>query len=101
MESMEEIFYYSELYDIYGDLLTSKQQLYFEDYYFNNLSLGEIAENYSISRNAIYNQLQIIIKHLKVYDEKMGLFNKKKKIDKLLDSGVEFISVSDLKKILM
>ena len=30
------------LYDYYGELLTSKQQLYFEDYYFNNLSLKEI-----------------------------------------------------------
>ena len=29
------------VYDYYGELLTEKQQLYFEDYYFNNLSLQE------------------------------------------------------------
>lgn len=98
---MDEIFYYSELYDIYGSLLTGKQRLYFEDYYFNNLSLGEIAENYSISRNAVYNQLQIIIKHLKKYDEKMNLLNKKKQFDILIDSGAEYISMDDLKKIIM
>ncbi|MBO5138307.1 MAG: hypothetical protein J6B89_01535 [Bacilli bacterium] len=98
---MDEIFYYSELYDIYGNLLTEKQRLYFEDYYFNNLSLGEIAENYSISRNAVYNQLQIIIKHLKEYDEKMSLLDKKRQFDILIDSGAEYISMDDLKKIIM
>ena len=32
---MEYRFYIIDLYDIYGELLTSKQQNYFEDYYFN------------------------------------------------------------------
>ena len=35
------------LYDYYGVLLTEKQQNYFKDYYFNNLSLSEISENNS------------------------------------------------------
>ena len=52
------------LYDYYGELLTKKQQLYFEDYYFNNLSLQEIAEDYSISRNAVYNSLKEIEKKI-------------------------------------
>ena len=45
---MEEVLYYTELFDFYGTLLTEKQQNYFKDYYFNNLSLSEIAENYEI-----------------------------------------------------
>ena len=48
------------VYDYYGELLTEKQQLYFEDYYFNNLSLQEIAINYNVSRNAVYNSLKEI-----------------------------------------
>ena len=40
-----------ELYDIYGLLLTDKQRMYFEEYYFMDLSLQEIADNYEISKN--------------------------------------------------
>ena len=48
---MEKFIYLNNLYDLYGLLLTKKQQLYFEEYYFNNLSYGEISEKYQISRN--------------------------------------------------
>ena len=37
---MEDIVYYNELYDLYGELLTDKQRKYFEDYYFYNLSFS-------------------------------------------------------------
>ena len=37
---MEETIYLSTLFDYYGVLLTDKQRLYFEDYYFNNLTLS-------------------------------------------------------------
>ena len=64
---MEEYVYYNNLYDCYYKLLTDKQKKYFEDYYFSNLSLGEIAENYNVSRNAVYKQIQITINKLKEY----------------------------------
>ena len=57
---MEKMIYLNCLFDLYGNLLTEKQQLYFKDYYFNNLSYGEISDKYDISRNAIYHQLQLI-----------------------------------------
>ena len=50
----------SILYDYYGELLTDKQQNYFKDYYFDNLTLSEISENYNISRNAIHKSLKEI-----------------------------------------
>ena len=55
---MEERNYLIILYDFYGELLTDKQRMYFEDYYFNNLSLSEIAENLGVSRNAVHKQLK-------------------------------------------
>ena len=55
---MEELVHYTLLYDIYGSLLTDKQRAYFEDYYFNNLSLSELASIYNISRNAIHRQIK-------------------------------------------
>ena len=55
---MEEIIYYSALFDYYQNLLTDVQRKYFEDYYFNNLSLQEIADSYDVSRNAISKTLK-------------------------------------------
>lgn len=81
---MEDMFYYNELYDIYASLLTDKQRDYYEDYYFNNLSLGEMAINYKVSRNAIFKQLRIAVSKLLEYEEKLGFWDKMKKLDSIL-----------------
>ena len=81
---MEEIVYLNNLFDLYGDLLTEKQKMYFMDYYFDNLSYGEISSKYNISRNAIFHQLKIIEKKLKFYEDKLRLLYKKEKIDKII-----------------
>ena len=54
---MEERDYYIILYDLYSSLFSVKQKEYFEDYYFNNLSLSEISENVGVSRNAIHKSI--------------------------------------------
>ncbi len=91
---MEDVIYYNNLYDCYGCLLTDKQREYFEDYYFNNLSLAEMAENYEVSRNAIFKQLHIVIDKLVEYENKLKLYEKKEKFTKLLDE----VSDSKLKE---
>lgn len=83
---MEDVLYFNELYDLYGCLLTAKQRVYFEDYYFNNLSFSEMAENYNISRNAIFKQLHITTDKLKEYESKLHLLAKKKKLEVLVKS---------------
>ena len=82
---MEELLYYCDLYDLYGSLLTEKQQEYFKDYYFNNLSFSEMAENYDVSRNAIFKQLHITTDKLEEYESKLGLLKKKKKLLEIID----------------
>ena len=77
---MEDRVYLINLYDFYGELLTEKQQLYFEDYYFNNLTFEEIGDNNSISRNAIHKQVKEVIERLNFYEEKLGLYFKSNKI---------------------
>ena len=72
------------LYDFYGELLNDKQREYFEDYYFNNLSLGEISENVGISRNAIHKNIKGSEEKLYFYEEKLGLYQKRKIMEKLL-----------------
>ena len=59
------------LYDYYGELLTDLQKEYFEDYYFSNLSLSEIAENNNVSRNAVHNQIKVCEEKLENYEEKL------------------------------
>lgn len=80
---MEEVLYYTELFDFYGTLLTEKQQDYFKDYYFNNLSLSEIAENHGITRNAIHNQLRKVKEKLEYYEKNLQLVDKQEKVKKI------------------
>ena len=89
---MEELVYFNELYDLYGGLLTEKQQEYFEDYYFNNLSLAEIAENNDTSRNAIHKQIKDTENKLLAYEDKLRLcekYQELKEIIKDLDEDIK------------
>ena len=83
---MDKTLYYINLYDYYGELLTSKQKFYFEAYYFNNLSLSEISEEEGITRNAIYRQLKVAEDKLKYYEDKLELLKKSKEIKKLIEN---------------
>lgn len=94
---MEDIVYYNALFDLYENLLTEKQKIYFKDYYFNNLSFSEMAENYGVSRNAIFKQLHITVEKLKEYEEKLNLYDKNIKIKQI----AEKIEDKNLKKELL
>lgn len=85
MTEFEKKEYYSSLYDLYKNLLTDKQRSYFEDYYFNDLSLFEIADNAHVSRNAIYDQLKKVTDNLDNYENKLGLLKKENKLNELLE----------------
>ena len=82
---MEDILYYSNLYDYYGSLLTSKEKEYFEEYYFNNLSLQEIADNYNISKNAVSKSLKEAKEKLVFYEKALHLNKNRETIKSLLD----------------
>jgi len=81
---MEERDYLIILYDFYSGLLSDKQQEYFEDYYFNNLSLGEIAENTGLSRNAIHKNIKRKEEKQKFYEEKLELYKKKNIVEDII-----------------
>ena len=81
---MEDVILYNELYDLYGGLLTDKQREYFEDYYFNNLSFSEMAEDYDVSRNAVFKQVHIVIDKLNEYESILHLKEKKDKLNLIL-----------------
>ena len=74
------------LFDYYKDLLSDIQIKYFEEYYFNNLSLGEIADLYNVSRNAVHKQIKTCENKLKFYEEKLKVIDKSNKILKEIEN---------------
>lgn len=88
---MKDRLYLINLYDLYGSLLTEKQQAYFEDYYFSNLSLSEIAENLGVSRNAVHNQLMSVEEKLFYYENHLHLYERNNKIRKVISELEEKI----------
>ena len=81
---MEQRDYLIILYDFYGELLSDDNKGYFEDYYFDNLSLGEISDNAGISRNAVHKHIKSCEAKLMFYEEKLRLYDKDKKLRNLL-----------------
>ena len=85
MEKNVEI---SLLCQLYGKLLTEKQVEFIEDYYNNDLSLSEIAENHNITRQAVRDIIKKGEKKLFEYEEKLMFMkrtlNQEKKIEKAL-----------------
>ncbi|MDI7741634.1 putative DNA-binding protein [Lysinibacillus fusiformis] len=64
------------LFDFYQALLTDKQRSYMELYYLDDHSLGEIAESYKVSRQAVYDNIRRTEAMLEEYEDKLRLFEK-------------------------
>ncbi|MBM7647159.1 putative DNA-binding protein YlxM (UPF0122 family) [Bacillus ectoiniformans] len=64
------------LYDFYQSLLTDKQRSYMSLYYLDDFSLGEIAEEYAVSRQAVYDNIKRTEAMLEEYENKLLLFKK-------------------------
>jgi len=64
------------LYDFYQDLLTEKQKQYMTLYFEDDLSLGEIAEEFKISRQAVYEHIKRAATLLEDYEAKLQLLHK-------------------------
>ena len=61
------------LYDFYGPLLTKRQQYFMELYFGEDLSLGEIAAEFNVSRQAVYDILNRAEAALQGYEERLKL----------------------------
>ena len=76
------------LYDLYGKILTDKQSEFIDNYYNNDLSLSEIADNNQITRQAVRDIIKKGEKKLFEYEEKLAfmkrMLKQNKKIAKIL-----------------
>ncbi len=73
---MESILKQSLLYDFYGELLTAHQRSVYEDAVFEDMSLGEIAQERGISRQGVHDLIKRCDKILGGYEEKLHLVSK-------------------------
>ena len=76
------------LFDIYGEMLTQKQQDFICYYYNDDLSLAEIAENEGITRQGVRDAIKRAEAQLLAFEEHLGLYER----NEALKSGLEEIS---------
>lgn len=84
---MERIVERGLLYDFYGELLTKHQRQIYANIVNEDLSLGEIAEELGVSRQAVHDIVKRCDKTLQGYEEKLRLIARfqsiKDKIEKI------------------
>ncbi len=95
---LEKHDYILSLFDFYNGLLTEKQKKYFQDYYFDDLSISEIASIYDLSRNAIFDQLKKTEEKLLSFEKSLKLYEKTKKIAEILEDSEYLDKVLDIIK---
>ena len=83
---MKEFVYYNSLFDIYGKLLTEKEQESFRDYYQEDLSLGEIAEIKNVSRAAVQKTIKTVLEKLDYYEGILNVYAKNEKLKDIIDN---------------
>lgn len=64
------------LFDFYGETLTERQKEFFDLYYNEDLSLGEIAENYGISRQGVRDVIVRAEAAMQEIEDKTGLIRR-------------------------
>ncbi len=84
---MENFIYYNDLFDIYGELLTEKEKDNFRDYYQEDLSLSEIADEKKVSRSAIQKTIKNVIDKLNTYESLLHIYEKNSKIIEVLNGN--------------
>lgn len=97
---MDERDYIIILYDYYGSLFSEKQREYFEAYYFDNLSLGEISDNEEKSRNAIHKVIKGIVNKLYFYEDKLKMYERDLKVRKIISKTTDDVIKKELEGLL-
>ena len=91
---MEEKVEQAYLYDFYGELLNDHQRRIYEDFVFNDLSLGEIAACEGVTRQGVHDLIKRCNKLLDGYEEKLHLVKKfldaKQKVEQIHYLANEF-----------
>ena len=98
---MDKNTYIIILYDFYKKLFNDKEQQYFEDYYFNNLTLEEVSENMNVSRNNVHKTLKGMEQKLLDYEDKLELYRKNNELENIISTITDEKLVNKIKKTMM
>lgn len=85
------------LFDFYGELLTQRQREFFDLYYNEDLSLGEIAENNDITRQGVRDVIVRAERTMQEIEDKTGLIRRFLQMREKLDAVQS--AAEELKKI--
>lgn len=94
---LEKRAYLILLFDFYGGLLTEKQRIMFDLYYQCDLSLGEIAEEHQVSRQAVFDIIRRTESTLEEYENKLHLVNKYQKNKEKLQKALAIVNKLKIK----
>lgn len=82
----------SRLCDAYGALLTEHRREMIREFYDNDLSLSEIAENFGITRQAVMSSIKQAEKQLAEYEAQLGMVARADKLERELGEALESLS---------
>lgn len=81
----------NSLFEFYGALLTDKQHSYLELYYGDDYSLGEIATEFDVSRQAVYDNIRRTESSLEEYESKLHLLANYQAQNQVVDQLVRYV----------
>lgn len=81
--------------DFYGDLLTDKSKAVLELYYQEDMSLSEIADSLTISRQGVHDKIRQGIRALDDYEHKLGLLERYLKQKTLAREAIAWLDRDD------
>ena len=84
---LEKMIYLGSLFDLYGKMLTQKQQQIFKCYYFDDISLSEIAEINKVTMQAVKDCLDKTEKLLLEYEENLKFYDKLQQQEQVLSKN--------------
>lgn len=101
---IEEMIEIDILMKYYGDLLTDKQKEIVNLYINNNLSLSEVSENLSISRQAVKDSIDTAVNNLRETENKLKFIDRdariKDFIEKIKDNNIDTMTRLELLSLL-
>lgn len=86
---LEDFLYLNKLFDFYGSLLTDRQRQCLQMYLCEDISLSEIADYFSISRQAASDIVKRSSNLLKKYESKLSL------VQKQANRNIKLLSITE------
>lgn len=98
---IDKFVHLNKLFILYKNLLTEKQSTILEYYFGEDLSLGEISDEMSVSRQAVFDTIKRCEGILNDYESKLGLFRREteenQKLEKIISTLDEISKDYNLK----